>query len=481
MASSTQNIVLGTLFGGTRFWVSYNVPQRTRFKEMIEEHGGTVVLLEKHANVKLVDHTKKNLPSDTYSYQYVERSVRNGKLENLEDHRAGPSAQRPVGASHIPQKRTRSEFTLKDDQLLFDYLHHYELIEDAPIHGNNIYKALGEKCPQHPWQSWRTRYRTVLRGKPRPGGGQPREEVWAEIAKSPPKSTTPNEMAPSTKEPNVAEPEPKSRPTSGLTRNPEVSVEIITSRAPQGRPDTPNNSKRKREMPVASPSRQRRDSGPPSAKKVMMTTSEAIDSIVRTISMEPRPKQHKSPSKSRQASVHAETRSPSTASQPHEHQPSQPEPDTATRHTPTPNPPTPVRNSLAELKKRQDIILDPLFLELPFPELGPESEVEETDQEDTDMDTWIDAQLSRGIELAVVLEVLRCTSMIPQYAEPVLDGCVAGKGIPNDMPGVWTADDDKKLEGTDARDIQALIEKHGNDSFNARWEYLSIARDGGML
>ncbi|KAJ5727285.1 hypothetical protein N7493_005105 [Penicillium malachiteum] len=481
MANSTQNMVLSTLFGGTRFWVSHHVPQRTRFKEMIEKHGGTVVLLEKYANIKLVDHTKKNLPSDTYSYQYVERSVRNGKLENLEDHRAGPSAQRPMGASHIPQKRTRSEFTLQDDQLLFDYLHPYELVEDAPVNGNNLYKALGEKYPQHPWQSWRTRYRKVLRGKPRPGGGQPREVLLVETAKPPPKSTAPNERAPSTREPNVAEPEPKRQPPSSLTRNPEVSVEIITSRAPQGWPDTSNNSKRKREMSVDSPSRQRRDSGPPSAKKAILTTSEAIDSIARNLSMESRPKQHKSPSKSRQGSVHHETRSPSTPSQPHQ-QPSQSKPDTATdRHTPTPNPPTPVQKLLEKLKKPHDIVLDPLFAELPFPELSSESEVEETDQEDTDMDTWIDSQLSRGIELAVVLEVLRCTSMIPQYAEPVLDGCVAGKGIPNDMPGVWTAEDDKNLNGTDGRAIQALIDKHGNDSVNTRWDYLSIARDGGML
>jgi hypothetical protein len=30
---------------------------------------GTVVLMEKDADVKLVDHTRKNLPSDTYGIQ----------------------------------------------------------------------------------------------------------------------------------------------------------------------------------------------------------------------------------------------------------------------------------------------------------------------------------------------------------------------------------------------------------------------------
>ncbi|KAJ6028538.1 hypothetical protein N7540_004114 [Penicillium herquei] len=480
MASPTQHMVMKTLFGGTRFWVSHHVPQRTRFKEMIEEHGGTVVLLEKHANIKLVDHTKKNLPADTYSYQYVERSVRNGKLENLEHHRAGPSAQRPVGASHIPQKRTRSDYTLQDDQILFDYLHPYELEVDAPIGGNNIYKVLAEKFTQHTWQSWRTRYLKNLRGQPRPGGGEPRPDLLVGTDQSQPKSTMPNERAPSAKEPKVAEPEPKRRSTSDLTRNPEVSVQIVTSKVPTGQPGTPSNSKRKRERPVDSPSRQRRDSGPPSAKKVMITTSEAINSIVRTISKEPGPNLHKSasksPSKTRLPEVNSETRSPSTVSQTHKKQPNQPNP---THRTPTPNPSTPVQKSRLELAlKMQDIAVDPLFTELPLPELPSESEVEETDQEDTDIDIWIDSQLSRGIDSATVFEILQRTSMIPKYAEAALDRFVAEKGIPNDMPGVWSAEDDKKLDGTDGRDIQALIEKHGNDSVNTRWEYLHMARMG---
>lgn len=80
-----------------------------------------------------------------YSYKYVENSVRNGKLENLEDHRAGSSASRPVGASHIPRRGTRCEYTLADDQILFDWLYHYEQDKDAPVSGNKIYKNIAEK------------------------------------------------------------------------------------------------------------------------------------------------------------------------------------------------------------------------------------------------------------------------------------------------------------------------------------------------
>lgn len=33
---------------------------------IVKQNGGTVVLFEKDADVKLVDHTRKNLPPDTY-------------------------------------------------------------------------------------------------------------------------------------------------------------------------------------------------------------------------------------------------------------------------------------------------------------------------------------------------------------------------------------------------------------------------------
>lgn len=75
-----------SLFQGKQFWLSQNIPQRSRFKELItvcmlhltllyrvvvrrltlvKSHGGIVRLQEKDADVKLVDHTKKNLPADT--------------------------------------------------------------------------------------------------------------------------------------------------------------------------------------------------------------------------------------------------------------------------------------------------------------------------------------------------------------------------------------------------------------------------------
>lgn len=69
------------LFEGKQFWLSLNIPQRSRFKALIEvtpwlhisypksnaqqQHGGIIRLLETDADIVLVDHTKKNLPANS--------------------------------------------------------------------------------------------------------------------------------------------------------------------------------------------------------------------------------------------------------------------------------------------------------------------------------------------------------------------------------------------------------------------------------
>jgi telomeric repeat-binding factor 2-interacting protein 1 len=78
----------------------------------------------------------------------VERSIQNGRLEDLEAHRAGPSAPRPMGASNIPKKGKRSYFTLKEDQVVFDWVYHFTQERGAPVQGNKIYQDLGELVPR---------------------------------------------------------------------------------------------------------------------------------------------------------------------------------------------------------------------------------------------------------------------------------------------------------------------------------------------
>lgn len=126
--------------------------------------------------------------------------------------------------------------------------------------------------------------------------------------------------------------------------------------------------------------------------------------------------------------------------------------------------------------------VDNLFLELPFFPATPTPEPEEERSSQPDIDDWIDDHIRSGRAQndAQVIEALRCTSMDPGLADKIIGNLVAGKGIPDDMPGVWTSEDDRCLEGANARDIERVLEKHGTDYFNVRWEYLGLARDAGL-
>lgn len=75
----------------------------------------------------------------------MEDSVRRGELADLEAYRAGPSAPRPVGATHISTRAHKIAYSLQDDQLLWDWVQPYEKDPRAPISGNLIYKQLAEK------------------------------------------------------------------------------------------------------------------------------------------------------------------------------------------------------------------------------------------------------------------------------------------------------------------------------------------------
>ena len=126
--------------------------------------------------------------------------------------------------------------------------------------------------------------------------------------------------------------------------------------------------------------------------------------------------------------------------------------------------------------------VDSLFLELPFFPATPTPEPEEEQSSQPDIDDWIDDHIrsGRAQDDAQVIEALRCTSMDPGLADKILGNLVSGRGIPDDMPGVWTLEDDKCLEGANARDIERVLEKHGMEYFNVRWEYLGLARDAGL-
>ena len=87
--------------------------------------------------------------ADSYSYTFIEKSVLYGVLEDLQDHKAGPSegAVRSIGSVVQPAKGTRNKFTQDDDRVLWNWVHENPQ-KGGGTDGNEIYKQLEAKV----WQ-----------------------------------------------------------------------------------------------------------------------------------------------------------------------------------------------------------------------------------------------------------------------------------------------------------------------------------------
>ncbi|KAH8684235.1 hypothetical protein BGZ60DRAFT_397077 [Tricladium varicosporioides] len=158
----------GDLFEGTKFFLLQRIPLRNQWKEQIEANGGEVVKLEKWADIIIADHAQKTSPTGSISWTYIQDSVKNGKLEALEDHRAGPiiGTVREVGSAQ-PVRSGRTLFTHEDDKFLMEWVSRAER-KGALIKGNDLYKQLEQKNPRHTFQSWRDRWIKYVQHRPRP-------------------------------------------------------------------------------------------------------------------------------------------------------------------------------------------------------------------------------------------------------------------------------------------------------------------------
>ncbi|KIW16429.1 hypothetical protein PV08_06481 [Exophiala spinifera] len=154
----------GTLFAGQKLWFSHSVPQRKWLLENARNNGAVIVNVDTNADVKLVDHTRKNQPVGAYSYKYVELSIRRGRLENLADHAVGVAtrAARPVGSTATAPRGSRVPYTEEDDQFLWNWMKPFEDSGGA-YKGNEIYKQIEQVNPRHTFQSWRDRWLKATR------------------------------------------------------------------------------------------------------------------------------------------------------------------------------------------------------------------------------------------------------------------------------------------------------------------------------
>jgi hypothetical protein len=66
-----------------------------------------------------------------------------------------------------PAKLTRSKYTQEDERILWDWVNTNPQ-SGGGTDGNEIYKQLEMKHPQHPWQSWRDHFRKSMKGRARP-------------------------------------------------------------------------------------------------------------------------------------------------------------------------------------------------------------------------------------------------------------------------------------------------------------------------
>ncbi|KAJ5550073.1 hypothetical protein N7461_004771 [Penicillium sp. DV-2018c] len=519
------------MFRGTRFWLSMTVPQRLRLKELIKQYGGSVVLTEREADVKLVDPKRKDLPRDTFSYQYVDDSIRNGRLEDIEKYGAGPSGPRPMGATNIAPKSTRSFFTLEEDQILHDWVAHIKKEPGAPVQGNAIYQELAELSAvsqssmailAHPLS-----YEEILQRAPSKGD-RPKT--------LPTRTSSTNLVAKpsSSRMPQAASPAPAQTAAANNTERVQASVPELSE---QQQPSISPLKRKAVDAPAAagpSPRRPRHESPEFQPESPHMT---AVPTAV-THSENPPVPERPSPPKSGSSHIISGPPGPlaglgipeifptsdPTAQTPrrvsHE---SPPHPADVTEQAeifPTSNPPahTPRRisheapphpanvkeqaarpassrpkgdNAFAQsgrFKKKEkqepkpkplvkDVFqdpVDPIFLELPFLPPSPVQEV-------TDIESWIDQRVARGAKEYHVLTALHCASMDPERADKVLQYLTAGKGIPNDMPGVWTAEDDECVQAMEHSKVQRVLTKHGTQAYQERWDFLNLAEGTGLI
>lgn len=101
-----------------------------------------MVKLEKQADMLIADHIKKNgaaPPDGSYSWQWIDYSVKNGFLQPRDDYRIQgvPAA----GASAPAKGKQRVKFTKEDDEILAKFVLHHER-QGNSTKGNVIFEAL---------------------------------------------------------------------------------------------------------------------------------------------------------------------------------------------------------------------------------------------------------------------------------------------------------------------------------------------------
>ena len=96
----------------------------------------------------------------------------------------------------------------------------------------------------------------------------------------------------------------------------------------------------------------------------------------------------------------------------------------------------------------------------------------------SDMDKWIREMVEEGHDWDLVVEAMRVTCFDTDLVLQILPSLESGEGVPQDVQGVWTEEDDEQLEGGDGRCLKRLDRKHGWTLMDERMDFLRRWREG---
>ena len=111
-----------------------------------KDHGGSIVALEKDADLLIADHARKDVPPGCTSWKFITESVRNGRREDQETHRIGPEQKATRPSATGTSKNTRRPFSKQDDDIIRDWVSKHE----TGHRGKTLFQELEAKVRENP-------------------------------------------------------------------------------------------------------------------------------------------------------------------------------------------------------------------------------------------------------------------------------------------------------------------------------------------
>lgn len=95
-------------------------------------------------------------------------------------------------------------------------------------------------------------------------------------------------------------------------------------------------------------------------------------------------------------------------------------------------------------------------------------------QKDQELIAFIDRHVGLGYRLEIVIEALESTSMTTGNAAIVMEALTSGTGIPDNIQGVWTNEDDAALDDVESEEFERVANKHGAKNLAQRQKFFFL-------